>query len=453
MPESVTLEITGLAHDGRGIAFMGKSRKAVFVTGALPGQTVSCVLRSDKKNYCEADLLSLISSTLPEQEPHCPHAGICGGCPLQIMPYARQLYWKEKLARDAMIRIGGFDRELLESIWEPVIGSPALKAWRNKVQLAFGYNEAGLTLGYRKRASHEVFALRQCALIDDDIMPIIYECGKLAASIPDRHFWRFLTLRKDAAGFWHVILLTSPGTRRQRRHVLQMGQSLLAAGAKLHSFTHEERGKKDRLTKGEKRIACLSKSGADAGLALMLNGRSFRLDSDSFFQVNTGAAGLLAKTVVRFDQPASGPLLDLYCGVGAPGQLLSARHDICIGIEADPLAVKYAKLNAADLPGWTYISGDAAIEIPNLAAAGFGAALVDPPRSGMDRAVTTALQTRGPEHIIYVSCNPPTLARDSALLRKNYTLLNIACVDMFPHTPHIECVTLWRKRGAPLNPY
>lgn len=452
MPEKILLTVTGLAHDGRGIGFIQPGHKAVFVTGALPGQTIECSITRHKKTFCEAELLSIIGSSLSEQPPHCPHADQCGGCPLQAMPYDEQLKWKSRLVQDALQRIGKLPGEKLEHAGHTILASPATRAYRNKIELAFGLNGHDLSLGFRKRSSHMVFNLQHCALVDKSAMPIIFQCRELASRSRIKRLLRFFTLRQDSGGYWHGILLTSPASASQRQDILALGRKLIECDANLVTLTHEERAQKDLLAKGERRIVTLDKTGeinSNAGcITLPLQNRYFKLDVASFFQVNTKAAEQLVDVAQQFNEQTSGPLLDVYCGVGAPGQLLADRHESCLGLELEKTATKYALLNAQPLPSWQYKPGDAAAMLRGLAhnKIGFETALLDPPRQGLAKDALSALMNIAPGHIIYISCNPSTLARDSNALNQKYELQKLMCVDMFPHTPHVECLTLWRKK-------
>lgn len=364
-----------------------------------------------------------------------------------------------------------------------------------------------LCLGLRQRGGLAVASVPGCRLLPPETLAIVSSAEELARELSagdphltahspsprparkgrghpprragTRGFWRFLTLRLglaphgdltprqalDSPQAWQAwaICLTSPGDARQRRLVRTLGERLLARHPQLAAFIHEERTRDDALAQGERRIFCLDaagRQGEESGLLrLPLGDEWFTLDAASFFQVNTDAAQLLAREVREQLLPAlngrgGGPsagarLLDLYCGVGAPG-LLVARHaaETC-GLEYDARAVRLARRNAAALGcRGVWQAGDAGKLLTERADApgSFDAALVDPPRAGMDAAVRERLLHLRPPHILLVSCNPATLARDAACLAQDYEPLAIRPVDLFPHTPHLESVSLWRRR-------
>lgn len=465
-----TLKITGLAHDGRGIGFLPQPRQkrglAVFVERALPGQTVVCDIIKRAPRFCEATLVEVLASDFSPNAPHCPHQSICGGCPLQPMPYERQLRCKEKLALDALLRIGKLPEAELAAAWTGMSPSPFLRGFRNKITLAFGKTvDNSFALGFRADASHTIIPISVCALPHESAFPIIRHAAKLAraSALPfyeHTGFWRFLTMRYAATPAnttpgWHALLITSPGNGVRRRLVKRFGQELLDAHPELQTFIHEERYHKDRLAIGEKRLLCLGRDDQtnDGALMMKLNERQFGFDCASFFQVNSGASEILAEKVKGLDSTGQGRLLDLFCGAGAPGQLLAEKHDICLGIEQDAAACEWATRNAIDLPGFGYERGNVTTKLRELAtrcgSGKFHTVLLDPPRSGVGATGMTHILRLAPQQIIYISCNPATLARDASFLREHYRLEKLTGVDMFPYTPHLECCGLWlRQQGT-----
>ena len=505
MCEHLELALDGLAHDGRGIGHVPAPERpdgrglAVFVAGGLPGQRVRCRVLRRKPRFLEAELEEVLSPGPAEVPPICPHLHVsggvggeargCGGCPLQTMPYESQLEWKARLARDALTRIGGVAADTLAAAWRGPLPSPALSGFRNRMAFAFGAGESGLVLGQRSRGGAAVVPTPDCALLPAGGRQLLIETQAAAASsgLPawrasgrrggkgtgGRGFWRFLTLRQgwllgEASPRWWAVCLTSPGGAAGRAAVRALGERLLAVGgaSRLGGFIHEERRSDDALAVGERRVLTLDGEGAEnpegAILHLPLGGRSFALDAASFFQVNTGAAELLANAAVEMAPDGGHDLLDLYCGVGAPGQLLAPCFGAVLGIESDRRAVALATRNAAeaDLAHCRYVAGDAGElldrlvagrPLPGMKAAKFprwDTVLLDPPRAGLAPAALEALLRLAPDQLVYVSCNPATLARDAARLSTAYTLERLTAVDLFPHTPHLECCSLWRRKAS-----
>ena len=556
MNNTLTLQIESLTHDGRGLARahcqsitpptatakkaaagLGRNRGTViFVTGGLPGETVRARVTRRKSSFIEAEVIEVVQPA-PNAEPAiCPHHGQCGGCPLQTMPYDTQLQWKQRIALDAMIRIGGIEAEQLDDIFTKVQPSPTVRQYRNKVELAFaGGGQTPLVLGMRQRNGRGVTPVPHCALMSPEARAISAMMADLAAQsglsahrpldearyrldaqnaddggVNDQHlgqgqhmgrpdearkarrtrpgwrspagdrpdagaqdqgsgFWRFLVLRRgldaDLRGpRWWALCITSPGRPEVQAMVQAIGQKLLKAFPLLAGFVHEERASEDALAQGQKRVAVLGRSGGHdpsaARMWLPLGNEHFCLDVASFFQVNTASAQLLANTAmgmfenhVQQSRPA---LLDLYCGVGAPGLLFARRCGRLLGLEQDGRAVTLARANASrmGLAQCTYETGDAALRLDKLTPAQenywnqaehWDAVLVDPPRAGLAPRALNALLRLNPHTIMYISCNPATLARDAARLRGAYRLVEMTAVDLFPHTPHVECLTLWQS--------
>ncbi|MDD6181375.1 MAG: class I SAM-dependent RNA methyltransferase [Desulfovibrionaceae bacterium] len=475
--------ITGLADDGRGVARL--DGRVCFVSGALPGQTVAVRIVRDRKRFAEAACLRVIGDMPDAVAPLCPHEAECGGCPLQRMPYARQLEWKTRLVRDAFGRIGG----LREAPVREALASPRLDGFRNKMEFAFGAGEDGkLVLGLRRRASRGIVDVTSCALLPEPGMDMLEAVRQLAraSGLPPYAWpeggrgsragspapggvWRFAVLRqgRDAAGRpgWWLLLITSRVDTAARRTVRRLGEVLLERfPGMLLGVVHDIRDADDALAQGDRRVLELGPCGAV--MRQDLDGLPLVLDAASFFQVNTEAASLLCREVVAAAalesgsapprwRDASGPVLwDLYCGSGAPGLALAGRCSRVLGVEYDAAAVRRATDNARAL-GFAhcrYEAGDAEAVLKRLAGRGALPApdvvLIDPPRAGMGAGVTAYVIGARPRRIVYVSCNPATLARDAGrLCAAGWRLRRVQPVDLFPHTPHVECVALLELDG------
>lgn len=464
------LEITALASDGRGLGRF--DNKVFFVAGALPGDLVRCRILEDKGSFAQAVKLQCLKEAPGRITPLCPLQNECGGCALMPMPYKAQLEWKARLARDALERIGGIEQGALAELWTDPIPAQSLSHFRNKMEFAFGEDNGRMVLGQRRRASHAVVATPSCALLPPGAEKYLELVRNFAAksglgafhALPGRSgsgksdkqppgaFWRFLTLRYGLSGpeatlGFHALLLTSPGTPRERRMVRQLGESLLAQG--LVSFVHEERRSRDNLAFGQRRVwTSASVPDQAAGRFYQeLGRRSFALDMADFFQVNSAMAENLLSLALEF-APAGQAMLDLYCGVGAPGQFLVANFRHCLGVEASARAVASAGENAraSGLAHCEYRAGKCGQILSGLEPGSFDFVLADPPRSGLEPEALKGLLALAPKYLLYISCNPATLARDARALSSAYRLKRLGSVDLFPHTPHLECLSLWEKK-------
>ena len=244
-----------------------------------------------------------------------------------------------------------------------------------------------------------------------------------------------------------VLFVTSPGTDHENALLRKIAQALLSDFPVIHAVIHGERKSADFLRQGDVRRFSLSRQGdipEASRLLAPLGDQTYLLDSSDFFQVNTKAAGILAR--LAGENLLDAPLLDLYCGVGAPG--LSCIHDGSItGIEYSPNSVNCARINAKRMGVKAqYTAGDTASLFRRITrGTRFSQILCDPPRAGLAPEVVRGILELAPERIVYISCNPATLARDGALLAGKFDLVSATPVDLFPHTPHVETVTLMSR--------
>lgn len=456
MPPAHTceLEVHALSSDGRAVCRQGT--RVIFVEGGLPGQRIHARILRSKKRFAEGVRTAVLSPAPDAVPPVCPHADACGGCPLQEMPYTRQLYWKERILRDALTRIG----KQSDAPIAPILPSPALWEYRNKMEFAFAPDpESGLRLGLRQRGSHTVVDVVGCRLLPAPAMHILKQIRTLARAtgLPPldmqtgEGFWRFAVLRlpvppPGGTPQRLVHCITSGGDAEQRRTVAEIGRALLDSPWGITGFVHAARDSRDGLALGERTLLRL---GQDT-LTEYLGGRRFIVPHNGFFQINTPAAEFLCAEAAGMAYLQDKECLwDLYCGVGAPGLCLAGQAGRVFGVESTPEAVEHAA-NNAEAAGYghcRYAAGDVRKMLRRLPRP--DVVLADPPRGGLHPDVVEALLRAHPRRIVYISCNPATLARDVRLLATGYGLGRVQPVDLFPHTPHVESVcVLDRKSGA-----
>ena len=485
------LPIASLSSDGRGIAARAPNEPVTFVAGALPGETVLARITADRKSFREARALEVLKASPDAADPCCPHAAECGGCPLMRMAYPAQLVWKRRILQDAFARIGHL--EGVEA--DPVVPSPLAEGFRNKMELAFGTDAEGrLRLGMRRRSGHDIVATPQCRLMDEGARALVQAveaacarerlgvyrqepaqeaparggrrgrsgrrdareqasgflrfCQIRSGIVPDESCTGFAMPSQGQEAYW-VILVTSRGADAETAALRRIACELLEGFPALHAVVHEERKAADFLRQGDRRHFALCRQGEFPEAALMLaplGERRYLVDCAGFFQVNTRAAEKLA--VLAGQGLAPGNLLDLYCGAGAPGLSL-VREGRVTGVEYAKGAVASARLNAErmGIPA-KYLAGDAARLLPRaLREAKARQALCDPPRAGLTLPLASALLEADLDRLVYISCNPATLARDLQKLVEGFDIVRALPVDLFPHTPHIETVCLLRKKN------
>ncbi len=463
--EIIQLELTSLSHDGRAVGRV--DARVVFVEHALPGQVVRATITKSKKNFAEATCLEVVQEAPNSIAAPCPHASECGGCPLQTMPAAVQLQWKESMVREAMTRIAKLDAEALSCI-QPIIPSPQAWGYRNKMEFAFGHDAQGvLVLGMRAKGSHAVVAVPHCKLMPEGCMEVIRQLSTLCQEAKlkawdgakekqrggygqNQGVLRHVVLRRphslgeDGKAQLLVNIITAPADKNTRLALSRLGKDLMQACSGVTGFVLEERRSAAMVAQGEHVISKLGQ----IHLQEHLGGVTYTLGHNAFFQINTEAAEALCTEIVAMSEakdaqvPSESCFWDLYCGVGAPGLSLARSATALYGVEINPKAIEMAKRNAKSL-GYgaaTYTAGDAkkvmsAWPKPRVI-------LLDPPRTGMAPEVVETILNSGAERLLYVSCNPATLARDVALLSTKYTLQRLVPLDFFPQTPHVESCAL-----------
>jgi 23S rRNA (uracil1939-C5)-methyltransferase len=441
--EKLELDILDLAETGAGV---GRDRGFVFfVRGALPGSRVLARVTAVKKNLAEAVAEQVLSPSPLAREPFCAHFGRCGGCLIQNLTDAAQLDWKTARVRQALSRIAGVSAEVVR----PALASPQTTAYRNKMEFAFGGTAGeGLTLGLRHRdRPDQVVDLSECHLCPSPVLEVLDTVRGLARETglaartgrPASGYFRHLVVRAFSSGDLHANLITAPGASG-RADMLELGQALMDALPRVKGFVHSTRADGSGPARGEEAQAGLGQWAAEERLA----GLSFSVSPESFFQVNTGAAERLMATVAAMGRfTGKETVWDLYCGGGALGLALSRSVARVEGLELSAAAVEDARENATrngiENCRFTAVDlsevGEALSTLPRP-----DVAVCDPPRAGLDPAITAALLAARPPVILAVSCHPATLARDVGLLSPTYVLEEAAPVDLFPHTPHVECV-------------
>lgn len=481
--EELELDLHGFSPDGRTV---GRSTEGmtVFTLGGMPGQRVRVRLNSVKKRMAEAELIHVIAHAPEERSAPCPHAEVCGGCPWQCMPYASQKIWKQRMVFDALTRIGRL--ELTEHDIRPLLSTEQEWHFRNKMEFAFGADSAGrLLLGLRSRASRTVVDVTDCLLQSRRTMDILAalrtlcaqaglsaaqeqqsrgklrQPGAFSKAVHQSDILRFAVIREPAGGGCLVELITLPSPQ-EARTLRKLGEKLLEGPWGVTGFVHSVRSAPSAVAFGEETVLCLGDTSLTETLTLQGRPVQFRLDHNSFFQVNSRAAELLYNTASGMAQELFDGTEDLwgrhcwdiYCGVGGLALTMAPHFKTVFGMEVVPQAVELATQNAAQfcsdhssVTKFRFNAGDAAVLESCFRQMGSPDLLVtDPPRAGMDGRTVQAILKHRPPRLVLVSCNPSTLARDLALLAPSYRIHGIQPVDLFPQTPHVESiVSLLRK--------
>jgi 23S rRNA (uracil1939-C5)-methyltransferase len=400
-PELIEIELTGMAYGGTAIGRLPDGR-AVFVPYGLPGERVSARIVEAKRGYARADLVEVMRASPQRVTPRCPHFGACGGCHYQHLAYPDQLELKRGILLDQLERIGG----IVDAPVLPVTPSPAEWYYRNQLQFHLAPDGR---LGFQALDSHRVIPIQVCFLPE----PAVAES------------WRSLDV-EALPGLERVILRQDTGGELML--VLQ-GNDPLPPEFDVDfpiSAVYE-------APEGSHLLA------GDPYLVMDVAGRAFRVSAGSFFQVNTRQAEAVVARVLEL-LPGGGTLMDVYSGVGLFSAFLAPRFKEVIGVE---LSVAACDDFAANLDEFDHVSlyqGTAEDVLPALNARA-DALLVDPPRAGIDRRALDAIIAMQPAQLVYVSCDPATLARDLNRLNPEYKLQTVQAFDFFPRTPHLEVLS------------
>ena len=408
-------EITGIAAGGAGVGRLPDGR-VTFVHRTAPGERVAVRLTESRRRWTRSQLVRIQSPSSARREAPCPHYDRCGGCTLEHMVYEAQLEAKGRLVADALQRIGKL------SVGPPeVVPSPREFRYRNRVSFTLRRERGGVVAGFHELDRPDrIFNVTEACLLPEE--PVAEAWGALrqawgedAHRLPSGDELR-LTLRGTRAGA--VSLAIDGGYAPGRPEDLVQRVGLLEA------VWHRPEGA------GEYRLL------AGTGVEDRWTDEELELSGDVFTQVNRDAAALLEEHVLhRLRETGPARLLDAYCGVGLYARRLEREGVDVVGIEAHPDAVRQARDAVGDA---RVLEGRVEDRIAEVLPV--DAVILNPPRTGLDPAVVEALREQPPQTILYVSCDPATLARDLKRLGEDFRLTGIRAFDLFPQTAHVETV-------------
>ncbi len=442
--DTITVPITDLAFQGRGIG--DHDGMVVFVDGGLPGDVVEARVFKRKRRHLEA-VVTEVKEPSPDRIPaSCRHFGHCGGCKLQHLRYEKQLAFKAEQLRNHLIRLGG----LPDPGPVTILPCPDIFGYRNKMEFAFGQDtEKNNAVGLHPRGRYwQVFDLQECYLPPPEFAEIVEVTRSFFASTPyepyhSRHrtgFLRFLVVRiGQATGEILVNLVTTAGELSEGN---QWAEQLVDHIPSIKTVLRTINDTPAQIAVGEMADIWIG----DETFTEQLSGLTFTLGPTSFFQTNTRQAEQLFRTALEFAECSpDDAVLDLYSGAGAISLLVAQSVKRVTGVEIVSEAVRAARetAKANGINICTFICRDAKNYLQECLDNGstFDLVITDPPRAGLHPKVVKRLCALQVPKLVYVSCNPATLARDLQMLCESvYSLDRIIAVDMFPHTAHIEVV-------------
>lgn len=443
--EMVELDIHGLGHAGEGVGRL--QNLAVFVPGALEGERIRAKLTQVKKSFARAELVEIIHKAPGRVESSCQFAKTCGGCQLQHLNYQHQLEQKRLLVQNALTRLGKLENVPVL----PTLGMQNPWHYRNKIHLQVQQVGNRTKLGYYSEGSYQLAATlgeQNCLLVDQDINEVVCTLEKLINEQGIAAFdWqkkngllRHIMLRSGfKTGEIMVVLVTSnqnwPKAKQFANELIKTHPEVVSVIQNINTNPgHLVLGSQNRLLAGKETILDV------------LNDLTFKISAASFYQVNPLQTEVLYNKALEFaDLKGDEQVVDAYCGIGTIANFL-ARHTMeVIGLEIIPAAVENAKESAATnkITNAKFMAGAVEKLLPQMIAKGLQPDIVilDPPRKGCEREVLDAIAQAKVSRVVYVSCDPATLARDLGILDKlGYETLVVQPVDMFPWTGHVETV-------------
>ncbi|AGK98352.1 23S rRNA (uracil(1939)-C(5))-methyltransferase RlmD [Clostridium pasteurianum] len=474
--ENYIIDIETLGYGGEGIGKVDNF--TVFVKEALEGERVQVKIIKTNKNFAFGKLINIIEPSEYREEPVCKIYNRCGGCQLQHLNYKEQLNFKRKRVEDCIERIGklkidrnaSIDRseKILQKdkgssnkynyeggiVVHNTIGMDNPYRYRNKVQLPVGRIEDQLVVGFYSPRSHDIIDMKECYIqheVGDKVVALIKQWLK-NYNIPvydekaGSGLVRHIMVRKAfKTGETMIVLVTSKDELPHRAEFIELMRENIKD---LKSIVQNINPKNTNVILGEK---CKTLWGKDT-IVDTIGEFKFNISPLSFFQVNSVQTEVLYNKALEYsDLQGNEIVFDAYCGTGTISLFLAQKAKKVYGVEIIPEAIENAKVNARqnNIDNVEFIVGEAEKVIPEIIDSGVKAdvVVVDPPRKGCEKSLLEAIAKMKPDKIVYVSCDPGTLARDLGILDGlGYRTLELQPVDMFPMTGHVETVVMIVKK-------
>lgn len=443
------LNITGYTSEGGGVGkFDGQ---AIFVENTAVGDEILCHIIKAKKTYAVGKVIKIIKPSKSRIEPDCDAFRSCGGCSFGHITYEEELNYKAQKVKDAFERIGG-----LSPVFRPIVSSPETKRYRNKAQYPVRRENGILNIGFYAKKSHRVIDGGDC-LLQPEAFTRIIEIFKNWINENNITVYneeigigliRHIYLRKAfATGEIMVCAVINGATLPNSEELLEKLKAVEGFKTLVVNINRE----KTNVVLGD---TCTALYG-DGYITDILCGVKIKLSPLSFYQVNRNGAELLYKKAAEYVSPTPDQtILDLYCGTGTIGLSMANSVKELVGVEIIPEAIEDAKVNAQlnNINNARFMCGDASVAAEKLKEEGIkpDTVILDPPRKGCAEELLKTVTEINPQKIVYVSCDPATLARDcSRLLLLGYEVREVTPVDMFPRTSHVETVALLHNELQP----
>ncbi|MBT2688878.1 23S rRNA (uracil(1939)-C(5))-methyltransferase RlmD [Bacillus sp. ISL-47] len=447
--EYIDVTFEDLTHEGAGVAKV--DGYPLFVPNGLPGEKAKVKVIKVNKGYGFARLIETYEESPYRVEAPCPIYKECGGCQLQHLSYEGQLLAKEKQVRDVLTRIGKLENIKVH----PVLGMKDPWRYRNKAQVPIGEQEGGLIGGFYQQRTHQIIDMKECLIQqekNDEVVQKVKEiCGRYGVRAYDegRHkgeLRHVMTRYGLVTGEVMIVLVTRTNELPHKQKIVE---EIVGSVQGVKSVVHNVNTKKTNVIMGDVTRVLWG----EEVIYDFIGNIKFAISARSFYQVNPEQTKVLYDKALEYaNLSGEEKVIDAYCGIGTISLFLAQKAKEVFGVEIVPEAIEDAKRNAA-LNGITnagFAVGKAEEVIPDWYKKGNTAdvLVVDPPRKGCDEALLQTILRMKPKKVVYVSCNPGTLARDLRILEDGgYKTVEVQPVDMFPQTMHCEAVAKieWRE--------
>jgi len=439
------LEVTVEKIVAEGLALARVDRNVIFLDGGYPGEEVRVRITKRKRNYLEGTVIDVIGNRHAGRiDSPCPHYGVCGGCRFIDIDYRSRLSFKEEILKEALVKIGKINLD--DVIFNPIVASPKIFRHRNKMEFAFGANESGeLILGLRRPGNfRDVIETTDCLLLPEDSNDFMVKLTEDLRNTELKPFnsytnlgdLKYLTLRFNEK--YEFIAYITVADENSGDTVTAVLDSLKKDFDRLVGYGYFVNSSSGSRAQGDSVTLY-----GDGYLRQHARGITFDVSPESFFQTNIYCNPLLMAEVEH--HTGSGDLLwDLFSGTGTLSLPLAHLFSNVYGIEINEAAVKNAEMNAFknNISNVNYLANTLKKGLKDIVELGRPDVLIfDPPRCGVGAKLLKKIMDIAPQKIVYVSCNPTTMASDINILSEEYRLVEVTPVDMFPHTYHLETVT------------
>ncbi len=441
--QEILLTIKRMGINGEGIGFY--KRQAVFVDGAFPPEVVIVRITELNRGHAIGELMHIRTKAFYRRKPFCKHFGVCGGCQIQHIAYDEQLRLKEEMLKQSFERYTSIDLEQVK--FRPFNPFVNPRSYRFKSQMPVQNTKSGLVTGLYKKGTNDLVEVLDCPVQDDDINRVNQRILELCDEFEIYAFEpkdmqgllrHIVTRKSEATGEIQVTLVVTiynHALKDLAKKAMDIPSVVSVGISKNHDVkNHEVFGESYEILEGKPFIT--EKMGH----------LRYELNPKAFYQLNPKEAQIMYGYISELFDPSEESLLDLYTGSGVMALFYAQQFKKVVGIDSNRSSIVSAKQNKKinEIKHVDFIEGDAYTELQKLFDQNetFDVAVFDPPRSGLDQKLMDLLLRHPMKKLIYVSCNPSTLAKNIKVLSRKYKVVSVTPFDMFPQTSHIESVTL-----------